>query len=79
MDDKLAGVITQAERDAVMAPIHQAMTLPAQAYADEAWFALEVERIFRRNWTGVLFACELENPGDARPFKLFGMPLLALR
>ena len=79
MDDRLAAVITQAERDAVMAPIAEAMTLPAQAYADEVWFALEVERIFRRNWTAVLFGCELQNPGDARPFELFGMPLLALR
>ena len=33
MDEKLSQVITRAERDAVMAPIESAMTLPAQAYA----------------------------------------------
>ena len=35
MDNELAGVITQTERDAVMAPIAEAMSLPAQAYISE--------------------------------------------
>ncbi|MBT6204319.1 MAG: SRPBCC family protein [Alphaproteobacteria bacterium] len=79
MDNELAGVITQTERDAVMAPIAEAMSLPAQAYTDDAWFALEVGRVFRRNWTGVMYGCELPDAGDVRPFDLFDMPLVAVR
>ncbi|MGY8995456.1 MAG: aromatic ring-hydroxylating oxygenase subunit alpha [Alphaproteobacteria bacterium] len=79
MDDQLSRIITQAERDAVMAPIAEAMSLPAQAYAGDVWFALEVERVFAPNWTGVLFACEMPEPGDVKPFDLFDMPLVAMR
>ena len=79
MDQRIAALISPTERDAVMAPIAQASTLPACAYEDDAWFELEVERIFSRHWVGVRFACELPDPGDAQPFDLFGMPLVALR
>lgn len=79
MDERLAALISPSERDAVMAPIAGASTLPACAFEDDAWFALEIERIFRRHWMGVRFACELPEAGDAQPFDLFGMPLLALR
>lgn len=79
MDQRLGGVVTRAEYDAVMAPIEDARTLPAQAYTDDRWFALEVERIFSRNWMAVLFDCVLPDVGDARPFELFGMPLVAVR
>jgi len=79
MDENLERLITQAERDAVMAPIDTAMTLPAQAYCSESWLALEVERVFRRRWLAVLFESALPNAGDAKPFDLFGMPLLAVR
>ncbi len=79
LDDALGAVISRQERDAVMAPIETALTLPAQAYAGDAWYALEVERVFARNWTGVLFACELPDPGDVKPFDFFDMPLVAMR
>lgn len=79
MDERLAKVITRAERDAVMAPIEKAMTLPAQAYDGDAWFGLEIDRIFKRNWMAVLFACELTEAGDVHVFDLFDMPLVAIR
>ena len=79
MDDRLAVLLSPKERDAVMAPIAQASTLPACAYEDESWFGLEIERVFARHWVGVRFACELPDPGDVEPFDLFGMPLVALR
>ena len=79
VDERLARVITRAERDAVMAPIDRALTLPAQAYTGDAWFALEIERVFARNWMAVRFTCEVPEPGDACPFDLFDMPLVALR
>ena len=79
MDEGLAQVVTRAERDAVMAPIERALTLPAHAYTGEAWFALEIERVFARHWMAVRFACELPDAGDACPFDLFDMPLVAVR
>ena len=79
MDQRLAQLIGKAERDAVMAPIDVAMTLPVNAYADDTWFELELERIFERRWTGVFYECELPAAGDARPFDFFGKPLLAVR
>jgi len=79
MDDKLSRVVSQAERDAVMAPLADALTLPAQAFNGEAWYALEVERIFRRNWMAVLFDCAVPDIGDAMPFDVCGIPLAAVR
>ncbi len=79
MDRRLANIISQAECDAVMAPVDGAMTLPAQAYADTGWFALEAERIFARRWMAVMFECSLPGPGDVEPFEFCGMPLAAVR
>jgi len=79
MDQRLGEVMTRAEYEAVMAPIEEALTLPAQAYTDDHWFALEVERIFRRKWMAVLFDCVVPDVGDVHPFKVFGMPLVAVR
>lgn len=79
MDKKIATLVSQRERDAVMAPIDAAMTLPAQAFASDAWLALEIERIFMRRWTAVLFESAVPGPGDVHPFILFGMPLVAIR
>ncbi|MBT6119516.1 MAG: Rieske 2Fe-2S domain-containing protein [Rhodospirillaceae bacterium] len=79
MDEALSRLISQAEHDLVMAPIERAMTLPDQAYASQDWFDLEIERIFRRRWMGVLFECMAPEAGDALPFDFLGMPLLALR
>jgi choline monooxygenase len=72
-------LITQAERDAVMAPIETALSLPAQAYTSDAWFEAEVERIFSRRWMAVMFDCMAPAAGDAYPFEIFSMPLVAIR
>ena len=79
IDSALQDLITPEQRDAVMAPIAEALTLPAAAYTSQRWFELEVERIFSRHWMAVLFECEVPEPGDAEPFELFDIPLLALR
>lgn len=79
MDARLRTLITPEQRDRVMAPIEDALTLPAAAYRDDVWFELEVERVFSRNWMGVLFECELAAPGSAQPFELFDRPLLAVK
>ncbi len=57
MDERLAKLLTEAQRDLVMAPIEKARTLPANAFVSEDWFTLEIERVFGPNWVGVLFDC----------------------
>ena len=79
MDKLLAKLIDQKARDAVMAPIESAMSLPSNAYTSDEWLSLEVERIFKRGWTGVCFECCLPRPGDVKPFDIFGIPLVAVR
>jgi choline monooxygenase len=79
MDSTLEQLISIEQRDAVMAPVSQALTLPSVAYTSERWFQLEVERIFERRWMPVMFDCELPNVGDATPFEIFDIPLLAVR
>ena len=79
MDSALDSLMSASERDAVRAPIERAMTLPAQAYASAELFALEVERIFRRGWTALLFESALPASGDVRPVDLFGVPLVVVR
>ena len=79
LDPRLARILSPAERDAVMAPIAQAMTLPATAYAGEAWYRLELERVFARHWLAAAFACELPAPGDAHPSNLCDGPPTSYR
>ena len=79
MEGKISELMTKAERDVVMAPIESAMTPPAQAYASQDWFDLEVERVFSPHWMGVLFECSLPDPGDTEIFDFLGMPLFAVR
>lgn len=79
MQKDLSNLISQEERDLVMAPIETARTLPAQAYSSQDWFDLEAERIFKRRWMGALFESALEGAGDVLPFEFLGLPLVAVR
>ena len=62
-----------------MAPIESAMTLPDVAFTSDDWLTLEIERVFAPRWTAVLFDSVIPDAGDAHPFELFGMPLVAVR
>jgi choline monooxygenase len=64
---------------AINAPIEEARALPASAYVDADFLAAERERIFSRHWVCVLFDFDVAQPGDALPFDLCGIPLLAVR
>jgi phenylpropionate dioxygenase-like ring-hydroxylating dioxygenase large terminal subunit len=59
--------------------LEQARTLPQACYLDPAFYALEEERIFRREWLPVGRADQLPQPGDYFAFELLGEPLVALR
>lgn len=61
-------------------PIENARALGSAAYASEAYFRLEQEKLFGRQWTGVAFGHQIPNPGDALPVTVAGgIPAIVLR
>jgi phenylpropionate dioxygenase-like ring-hydroxylating dioxygenase large terminal subunit len=64
---------------ASLAPLERARTLPPACYLDAAFYALEEERLFRRDWLAVGRADQLPEPGDYFAFELLGEPLVAVR
>ena len=53
--------------------------LPPQAYASEAFFALENEKLFPSAWVFAGFAHELAAAGDVVPVTVAGQPLILVR
>lgn len=53
-------------------------TLPPTAYTSQAFYDLEVEKIFRRNWLSVAHVSEIPNPGDYLPIELCGELLMVV-
>jgi choline monooxygenase len=60
-------------------PTESAENLPRHAYTDPDFLALELERVFGRNWTYVGAAGEIPDPGDAIPLTLGDMPIVLVR
>lgn len=73
-DDPLALDLSQ-----VMKPTAQARGLPNDCYVGDAYFALERERLFARNWTCIGVATDVPGIGDFRPVKILGWPLVMAR
>lgn len=65
--------------EAAARPFARAETLPPRWYRDPGVFALEEERIFRRDWLCVGREDQLPEPGDYFAFELLGEPLVAVR
>ncbi len=78
MTDRIL-TITPEQIMAVQQPLSQAYTLPPQAYTSPEIYALEKQKIFRKNWICVGRAEEIPNPGDYFSLELFGEPLLVIR
>jgi len=53
--------------------------LPPEAYTDPDLHALEVERIFRREWLLIGRAGDIPNPGDWFTFQVLDEPMLIVR
>jgi phenylpropionate dioxygenase-like ring-hydroxylating dioxygenase large terminal subunit len=73
----------EALRQAVLAgshqPLERATTLPPEAYSSEAFFQLEVERIFRRQWLVIGHVSQLLKVGDYFTIDLMGEMLVVVR
>ena len=62
-----------------MRPVGEARSLPFAAYRDEALFALEMERIYRRDWVAVCAEASLSTPGDYLAIDIGGEPVVLVR
>ena len=64
---------------AVMLPVTTALGLPNPFYTDPALFEAEKTRLFFPNWAAVGFVNDCPAPGDAKPIKFLGQPLVLVR
>ena len=62
-----------------MAPAETAQALPFAVYQDESFFALEMDRVFRRDWVAVCAEAVLADSGDYFAFEISGEPLALIR
>ena len=72
----------EAQRDAlqrVLKPIEKASGLPNEAYTAESFATLERDLVLARGWACIGVGAWVPEPGDLRPVKLLGLPLLMLR
>ena len=72
----------EAQRDAlqqVLLPIAEARGLPNAAYTSESFAAVECDQVLARGWTCIGVGRWVPQPGDLRPVRLLGLPLLMLR
>lgn len=60
-------------------PMEQATTIPAQAYTNRAFLALELKEIFAKEWVCAGRVEEVPNPGDYFATEIAGEPLLIVR
>ena len=79
MNPSLQSILGTERLAAFETPAPPARGLPAAAYTDEAFFALENERIFSDSWVFAGFAHELARTGDAAPVTVAGQPVLLVR
>ena len=53
--------------------------LPGAAFTSEKFLQRESESIFRRNWVFVAHGHDVPNPGDVKPLRVAGLPLVLVR
>ncbi len=61
------------------APLDRAGTLPPAAYTSAAFYRLEVERIFRKQWLAIGHVSQLPKVGDYFSIDLLGEMIVAVR
>jgi choline monooxygenase len=64
---------------AVLQETVAARGLPNQLYVDRSALAVDRDRIFAKTWSGLGFASDIPEPGDAKPIDWLGVPLLMVR
>jgi len=72
-------VVKKEKLDVVSQPINQAHGLPNECYNNEEYTNIERKKIFEDKWVVVGVASSIAKKGEAKPFDLFGIPLILLR
>ena len=75
----MTNVFAPEQFAAVRRPLQQASTLPPQCYASGAWYAREIETIFRREWLCIGRVEQIPNPGDFFTRTLVEQPIIVVR
>ncbi|HSY88543.1 MAG TPA: Rieske 2Fe-2S domain-containing protein, partial [Verrucomicrobiae bacterium] len=76
---RIETLLSPAAIEAVMRPTGKASGLPSAAYTDPQFLTLEEKLLFAPSWIYAGRAAELAHPGDIRPVKVAGQPVLLLR
>ncbi len=71
--------VAPTDLSGVTVDVAKARGLPNAHYIDADVFAEEAQALLFDNWSGVGFAKDLPETGDAMPIDFLGVPLLALR
>jgi phenylpropionate dioxygenase-like ring-hydroxylating dioxygenase large terminal subunit len=77
-DAKLASLCQDIIETAAL-PLSQAKTLPAAAYTDPDYFALEKETVLEAGWICLAHVSQLKEPGDYVAVDLLDEPLVVTR
>lgn len=80
MTDSVRAYLGDDVIDALRRPVlDEARGLPAKVYTDEQFLVMENASLFPSTWTGVAFASDVPETGDAMPFEFCGVPLVLVR
>lgn len=74
LDKLVSEVLAASNRD-----LAHSETLPPEAYHSEAFFKLEMEKIFKKEWISIGHTGQIPNQGDYFSFDIFGEPLVVVR
>lgn len=70
---------TDSIRAAALSPADAARALPFEAYRSPEIYALEMDRIFTRDWVAICPSAALPNPGDHFAHAIGGEPVVVVR
>lgn len=70
---------TETVVDGVDCPLSEARGIGNQAYTDDAFVALERDRLMSPTWTCIGVGSDIPEPGDVKPVAFMGLPLLLVR
>lgn len=76
--EKVRSYLTDEVRSRLFRPTAEASGMPGTVYTDPAFFGLERQITFSRNWVCVGIAQDLPNPGDQVPIDVAGIPILLI-
>lgn len=65
--------------DPVLKSVNKAKGLPNEHYVSNEIFNEEKRLVLFKNWSGIGFAKDIPETGDAKPIEFLGMPLLIVR